>query len=96
MSDGIIKKRPKVPSTTVKISVVATTARVALTSGSITIRLCSTTDCYYKLGDITIDATTSDVYLPADVIEYIAVGNHTYIAAIRDTGDGTLTITKAD
>lgn len=54
------------------------------------LKIYSTVDCFYRLGDSTVTASQSDHFLPAKAIEYIAVGNNTKIAACVTTGTGVL------
>ena len=59
------------------------------------IRVVSDADCYIKLGDSTVAATSSDTFLKANVIEVFDwnLGGHTHIAGIVPTSTGTLRIT---
>lgn len=56
---------------------VATTSTAAASSafdsGVYQIRVAATAACYYKVGVATPTASTSDVYLPANTIEYVSV-----------------------
>lgn len=97
----IIKNRPYVldPNVAVvNLSFSGTSDRAALpthTTKVDTIRVAATKDCYFKLGNSTVTVTTNDgVWLPAGV-EYTAIANHTYIAAIQDTMAGKLNIAAA-
>lgn len=71
--------------------------RVALPTGVVSkdcIRIASNTDCYIKLGESDVTATTSDTLFLAGV-EYVTVAsNQTHIAAIRVGVDGVLTVTE--
>jgi excinuclease UvrABC helicase subunit UvrB len=87
------------PKATIKLN---TTATSAVTSSSIgdqinVVRLAATQACYVKFGNTTaITATSSDMYIPANVPEYfsIPVGGARYVAAIRVSVDGVLDITE--
>jgi hypothetical protein len=95
---GLIKVRAGLPApaSVTQLSFSGTTARTALPTGSIRIRLGATEDCYYLLGDVTVvAAANTGVWLPAG-IEEIAVGHHTYIAAIQVSAAGTLHIVRLD
>lgn len=94
----IIKVRAGLPApaSVVQQAFTATTARKELPSGSERIRIGATEDCYYLLGDVTVEvAANTGVWLPAG-IEEIAVGSHTYIAVIRSAANGTLHIVRLD
>ena len=67
------------------------------TFGIDTVRLCSTTNCWVKLGitTVTADKTTS-AYLPANVVQYFAVnpnGKESF-AVLQDSAGGSLAITE--
>jgi len=84
------------PTTTQTVTVgavsAATTNAVAVSTTAV--RLISTTNCFYKVG-ATPTATTGDVFLPANVIEYIrVVGNSDKIAVIQASGGGTLYVSE--
>jgi hypothetical protein len=58
-----------------------------------------TVDCYYKLGaadsvvaSATTSATAASQYLPAGVEEIVETGAFLFLAAIRKTGSGQMTI----
>lgn len=82
---------------TAKLSVAGTTARVALPSGvqaQTIVRVACNTDCYIKLGDSSVDATTNDLLFLAGV-EYITIApNQTHLAALSLGVSGVLTITE--
>lgn len=58
------------------------------------IKIYSTVDCFYKLGNSTVTAVTTDHFLPAKTIEYIAVGSNMRLAAILSSGTGTLYLSE--
>jgi len=62
------------------------------------VRFVTDADCFYKIGDSTVVATTSDTPLKSSVVEVFDYnqGGHTYIAAITATGTATLRITAGD
>lgn len=66
------------------------------------VRLAANSACHYKIGDGAQTATTSDPFLPANVIEYVAVSPGQSISAIKAATNGlvtatagTLTVTEA-
>lgn len=46
------------------------------------IKICCSMDLFFMLGDATVVADAYSHFLPADTIEYIAVGNNTRIAGL--------------
>lgn len=62
----------------------ATTARnaTAFASDAVFLRIVADTAVYYKLGDSTVTAAVADTFLPAGVIDYIAISGNTHIAVI--------------
>lgn len=88
------------PDTTQNVSVSGATARTstAFTSGVEMIRIVSTTDCWYKVGSSSVEATTSDVFLPAGVVEILKIkgGADTHIAVIQNSASGTLNVAEVD
>jgi len=84
------------PGTVTKITVTGTTARMGAGVGTaVTIfRVICTEDSYIKVGNSTVNATTNDVYLPADTVEYFGIQPGQYVAAIRDTVSGTCHIAE--
>jgi hypothetical protein len=57
------------------------------------VRLVATSNCYIKFGNVVAVATSSDVFLPANLPEYFSLRLDQYISVIRDTADGKLYIT---
>lgn len=49
------------------------------------IRISAQAACYYKVGDGTPTANTSDVYLPANIVEYVTVTPGQKISAFSPT-----------
>ena len=83
--------------TTGKISITGTSARVALPSGvghEDVLRLASTTDCYIKFGDSTVEATTSDALFTAGVELFKVPAAATHVAAIQVSASGVMTVTE--
>lgn len=81
--------------TTQTVSVSGTS--VATTNGFGTyarvVRVVSTTACYRKVGN-SPTATSSDVYMPADLVEYVSVKPGEKIAFIQVSGSGTAFVTE--
>lgn len=77
------------------VSVSGTSAAVtnAFGSGTTVIRLVSTTDCYLKFG-ASPTATSSDILLPANVVEYFGASPGVKIAALQRSSSGTLYVTE--
>jgi hypothetical protein len=83
------------PVGTQTVSYTASSAKTstAVSSGIHAVRLVATTSCHYAIGDDPT-ATTSDAFLPAEVIEYISIGEGEKVAFIRDSADGTAFVTE--
>lgn len=78
------------PSSSTTVSVSATTAASSAVSSQI-VRMICTVDCFIKLNAA---ATTSDMFFPADSVEFIEVGIGETINAITSGATGTLYITE--
>lgn len=57
------------------------------------LRLAANSACHYKIGDGAQTATTSDEFLPANVIEYVTVTPGQRISAIKAATNGLVTAT---
>lgn len=57
------------------------------------VRLVADSACCYRIGNGAQTATTSDIYLPANVIEYVIVSPGQSIAAIAAASNGLVTAT---
>lgn len=68
-------------------------ASPAFTSQTTIIRLVSTTDCHIRF-DGTPTATTSQMYLPASVVEYFRVTPGQKVAVIQRAAGGNLYVTE--
>ena len=77
------------------VSVSGTSAAVtnAFGTGTTIIRLVSTTDCYLKFG-ATPTAVSTDMLLPANVVEYFGATPGVKIAALQRSTAGTLFVTE--
>jgi hypothetical protein len=84
------------PLTTQKASFTATSARITNAVGDFVnvVRLIATQDCFVKIGQGSISATTSDVFLKANEAEYFRCHPGEKVAAIRSSADGDLYITE--
>lgn len=80
------------------ITIGATTAKNAnALTGVEIVRLIATGNCHVKFGNITVEATSSDMYLASGREEYFNLQGDTYIAIIRDaSATGSLFITPVD
>lgn len=94
MSSQVMK-----PTTAYVVAVTATSAAqtAPITFGVDTVRIVSTSNCWVKLGSGTpvADKTTS-AYVPLGQVELFAVNptGKESLAVIRDTADGSLSITE--
>jgi hypothetical protein len=57
------------------------------------VRLCANAACHYRIGNGTVTATTADVFLPANAIEYAMVTPGESIATIEAATNGLVTAT---
>ena len=57
------------------------------------VRLCANAACHYRIGNGTLTATTADVFLPANSIEYVMVSPGESVAAIEAATNGLVTAT---
>jgi len=90
MGSEIFAFSPAGKGTTVKLSVSATTSRVALSSfgDGRNVRFFNrgTKLCYLKFGDSTVESTASAMPLPSGAIEIFEIGPEiTHVAAICDS-----------
>ncbi len=83
------------PGTVQTVSVGASSAAVSngFAGNSTILRIISTTACHYVLGS-SPTATTSDSYLPADVVEYVSCRPGEKIAFIQNAAGGTAYVTE--
>jgi len=84
------------PGTVQTVSVSGVSTAVANAFGATTrvIRVVATTAIHYAVGSAPT-ATTSDSYLPADVVEFIHVSPGQKIAFIQNASSGTAYVTEA-
>ena len=57
------------------------------------VRLVANSGCNYRIGDGVQTATISDLYLPANVVEYVTVSPGQRIAALKAATNGLVTAT---
>lgn len=80
------------PESTTVLSVSGTAADSSAITGDVrVIRLVSTVDCFYTLN---ATATTSDVFLPANSIEYIHIYDRDYVSVITGGTAGSTYVTE--
>jgi len=89
---------PKQPSSRVGITqTIAFDGSVGVASrfGSETyqLRLAASSACCYRVGDGAQTATTADIFLPANAVEYVTVTPGQSIAAIKAPTNGLVTAT---
>lgn len=65
----------------------------AFSAGTNLIRIVSTTACHVKVA-AGPTATTSDMYLPADVVDHIVVAEGQKISAIQASAGGDLSVSE--
>lgn len=77
------------------VSVTAVSAASAALNPWSVYRVVCSDDVFMDQGISTVAATTSEAYLPADVVQYIRTGNtELYLAFIRKTADCTCYISE--
>ena len=89
---------PKQPSSRVSVTqTIAFDASAAIANAfgpeTYQLRLVSDSACCYRIGDGAQTATTADVFLPANVIEYVIVSPGQRISAIKAATNGLVTAT---
>ena len=87
------------PGTSITIAVSNVTARVAIPTGASALMLSCTEACWFKFGDVTVTATASgadSVLHPGGCLIIIVPTDATYVAAIRQSADGPLCVTKME
>jgi hypothetical protein len=73
----------------------AASAQAAAPFGAQTfqVRLVANAACHYRVGSGSVTATTGDVFLPANWVEYVMVNPGESIAAIEAATNGLVTAT---
>ena len=72
-----------------------TSAAIASPFGAETfqLRLVANSACCFRIGDGTQTATTSDTFLPANVVDYVIVSPGQRISAVKAASNGLVTAT---
>lgn len=83
------------PATHQSVSYTATHGVISNAVTSSIIRVVCTTVAHIKIGTAPV-ATTSDVYMPAGVVEYFRVEPGVKVSAIQSAAGGTLHVTEMD
>lgn len=65
----------------------------AVGAGVTVVRLVATSACHINVG-VTPTATTSNMYLPANVVQYLAISPGLKVAAIQNAAGGNLHVTE--
>ena len=65
----------------------------AVGSGITIVRIVATSACHIAVG-VTPVATTSNMYLPANVVQYLAISPGLKVAAIQNAAGGNLHVTE--
>jgi len=80
------------PNTTEKVAISDTAApATAVAAGIDVLRLVADVDCFYSTVGT---ATTSSVFLPATMIEFIGVRQGTILSVITASGSGSIYVTE--
>lgn len=82
-----------VRSQTVAVGASSAAVTNAFGTGIFVLRIASTAALHYAVG-ASPTATSSDAYLPANTVEYIAVRPGQKIAVIQDSSSGNATVTE--
>lgn len=83
------------PGTTQKVAYTGTAGTISTAVGSQTriVRLVVTSNAYVAFG-ASPTATTSDMYMPANVPEYFTMSPGDKVSAIQDAAGGSLIVTE--
>lgn len=86
------------PISTVSLAVTTTTGRVATVGDASTIRIynAGTATVFVKFGGSSVTAATTDMPIPAGVVETFRTGTLTHVAAITASGTATLYVTSGE
>lgn len=71
----------------------AGTISTAISDGVRRVRVVTTTDAYIKIGS-SPTATSSDVFKPANLVEYFTIAPGEKVSAIQVSSGGTLHVTE--
>lgn len=76
-------------------SVASTTSNAALPAAAQLVRIAASTDCYIKFGTSnSVTATTSDMLFPTGAEVFVLDPSWTYVAFIRVSTDGVISIAE--
>ena len=80
------------------MSFTGTSARTSSGVGTQTrmVLLAADTACHYVFGNSSVNATTSDTYLPANAEHLVRIAPGQYVAAIQSSAAGTLQVSEMD
>jgi 2',3'-cyclic-nucleotide 2'-phosphodiesterase (5'-nucleotidase family) len=81
------------PGSVTSLSITTTTGRSIVdgTGGQVMFMNAGSTGCYVAVGDITVEATVNDIFIPGNTMRVFTVAGGTlYFAAITSTGTTTL------
>lgn len=90
---------PFSPAANASLSVTTSTGRVAVSGEGSSLRLANVTsvECFVKVGDVTVVATTGDFSIPGNTAIIISIPNTaTYVAAITAATTTTLRISRGE
>jgi hypothetical protein len=79
----------------IAISTSSQRSNAFLTSNGI-VRIATSGDIHVRFGTSTVTATTQDLMLPADTIEYFAIPSGSYIAVIGHTASDSVQFTSIE
>ena len=88
-----------IPNAAVSLAVTSATERVALAGTGMQVRICNVggAECFVMHGDVTVEATTSNMSVPAGAIEVFTIPlTSTHIAAITASGTTTLRLARGE
>lgn len=91
--------QPFTPAANASLSVTTSTGRVAVAGTGATLRLANVTsvECFVKVGDVTVEAATTDFSVPGNTQVLISIPNTaTHVAAITAATTTTLRISRGD
>ncbi len=71
----------------------AGTIDTAISTGVTRVRIAVTSAAYVKVGK-SVTATSADVYMPADAVEYVIIAPGEVVSAIQVSSGGTLHVTE--
>ena len=83
------------PQTNQSVAYTGTAGTITNTVKSSVVRVLTTTVAFVKIG-VSPTATTSDVYMPAGVVEYFRCVPGDKVSAIQSAAGGTLYVTEMD